>query len=187
MEEIEPPRPDPPRPAPPPRPTGGDAPGESGRAGGGAGGVGGGNDPGARGDISFTLVWKYSVNVQGRDQRGGPDVDIWILDPKGHRINTSSEGLGLGPTPEGGRADIDDRGAHGNGDGGGPERVFWPEGQAPAGKYTFGVRWYEGEGSARFVLRVYKGAKLVSTKSGLLRSTDKGNNSKLGVITSEKN
>jgi hypothetical protein len=85
-------------------------------------------------------------------------------------------------TPEGGKADFDDRGAHGNGDGGGPERVFWPDGKAPAGKYIYGVRWYQGVGSARFTLRVYQGDKLVDTKTGLLRSTDKGKNIKIGDI-----
>jgi hypothetical protein len=180
MKDPEPPPPEHARPE-PPNPPSGDLPGKSGKAGAGAGGRGAGEDPGARGDVSFTLVWKYDINVQGGDRRGGPDVDIWILDPLGHRISTSTEVLRR--TPEGGGADFDDRGAHGNGDGGGPERVFWPEGKAPVGKYVYGVRWYQGVGSARFILRVYQGDKLVDTKTGLLRSTDKGRNIELGVIT----
>ncbi|MBT3201679.1 MAG: hypothetical protein HN350_17395 [Phycisphaerales bacterium] len=179
MKDPEPRQPESPQPEPPHSPSG-DLPGRSGNAGAGAGGRGTGEDPGARGDVSFTLVWKYDVNVQGRDRRGGPDVDIWILDPLGGRISTSTDVLER--TPEGGKADFDDRGAHGNGDGGGPERVFWPDGKAPAGKYIYGVRWYQGVGSARFTLRVYQGDKLVDTKTGLLRSTDKGKNIKIGDI-----
>lgn len=182
MKDPEPPPPEPSRPE-LPNPPSGDLPGRSGKAGAGAGGRGTGEDPGARGDVSFTLVWKYDVDVQGIDRRGGPDVDIWILDPLGHRISTSTNVLER--TPEGGKADFDDRGAHGNGDGGGPERVFWPEGKAPAGKYVYGVRWYQGDGSARFTLRVYQGDKLVDTKTGLLRSTDKDRNIELGVIKNE--
>ena len=170
-------------PAPPRNPHVEGDPGREGAAGDGATGKAG-KDPGARGDVSFTLTWTYSQNVQGADRRGGPDVDIWVTDPLGQRINTSEERpIRKGPTPEGGRADFDDRGAHGDGNGGGPERVFWPKGKAPVGDYTYGVRWYQGEGSARFILRVYRGKELVATKKGLLTQRDKGRNVQLGKIS----
>lgn len=181
----------PPPPPPPPAPrrdvlAGGGDSGREGAAGGGGAGREG-KDVGARGDVSFTLTWTYNRDVQGRDRRGGPDVDIWVRDPTGQHINTSQDrGVGLGPTPEGGRADVDDRGGHGPGDGGGAERIFWPEGHAPVGTYTYGVRWYCGDGSARFTLRVYKGKgpTPVASKTGMLTERDKGKEIRLGEIVS---
>jgi hypothetical protein len=145
---------------------------------GGPGG-GGGKDPGARGDISFTLTWRHS----GSSRPKGPDIDIWVEDPKKQRLSTSGDGRGLGPTPEGGRIDIDDRGgwASGNkGNGGGPERVFWPQGGAPKGRYSFGVRYYQGDGTAAYTVRVYTGTNLVLTKEGVLNK--KGEKVPLGAV-----
>jgi len=174
-----PPRP-PVAPTPPALPPPGQ-PGQSGAAGGGGSGTGVGANPGARGDLSFTLIWTYSLGSQGRQGRGGPDVDIWVRDPLGRTINTSREGIGMGPTPEGGKADFDDQGAYGDGDGGGPERIFWPAGRAPAGRYRYGVRWYQGRGSARYKLHVYRGRNLLTTRTGVLTFDDKGKNIELGV------
>ena len=76
----------------------------------------------------------------------------------------------MGPTPEGGEIDFDDRGGSGEGDGGGPERVYWPLDASLPGKYSFGVRYYSGDGTANYALRVYKGETLVMTKTGSLSS-----------------
>lgn len=177
-------------PPPPPAPPTGSTGGREGASGGGGFGKGGtGKDPGAKGDVSFTLIWTYTIANQGILNSGGPDVDIWVTDPKGNTINTSQEGsTRMGPTAEGGHADIDDRGGHGQirSRGGGPERIFWPDGQAPAGKYRYGVRWFAGVGEARYTLRVYLGKNLVQTKTGLLNETDKGNNLELGTIETVK-
>ncbi len=150
--------------------------------GGVAGRKGGGKKPGkvitARGDISFILDWTYSQDRQGRFGRGGPDIDIWIIDPLKQKINTS--GGCLGPTPQGGQADVDHRGAYSNGHG--PERIFWPEGQAPKGKYIYGVRWFQGTGTVRYRIRVFRGKKLVAVKKGKLSQKAIGINKKLGTI-----
>ena len=125
--------------------------------------------------------------MQGLDNKGGPDIDIWVADPLGQVINTSEDKpIRLGPTPEGGRADFDDRGAYGQGDGGGPERIFWPVGKAPAGKYRYGVKWFKGLGAARYALRVYRGKKLAATKIGQLTDNDRDKRIELGVIVNGK-
>lgn len=157
-------------PPPSPRPSQDEgASGREGAAGGGGSGAGAAKDPGARGDASFTLTWTYTMNRQGTDGRGGPDIDIWVVDPLGQKISTSRDGMGMGPTQEGGQADFDDLGGYGQGDGGGPERIFWPDGKAPKGAYRFGVCWFQGQGTARYTLRVYRGRKMVEEKKGLLR------------------
>ena len=166
----------------------GDEAGKQGAAGGGGFGKGGeGNDPGAKGDASFTLTWGNYTSRQGHDpQGGGPDIDIWVKDPAKNIINTSGEGIiKLGPTSEGGRADIDDQGAYGDGNGGGPERIFWPTGKAPKGTYHYGVRWFQGTGTAQYTLRVYRGTTLVATKTGQLTDNDKGVNKELGTLSVE--
>ena len=161
-------------------------PGAEGATGGGGFGPGHGKDPGARGDVSFTLTWTYSVDRQGIKGHGGPDIDIWVKDPIGQVINTSQEGqFKQGPTPEGGRADFDDRGAYGDGNGGGPERIFWPTDKAPKGQYTYGVRWFQGIGSVKYTVKVYRGQGKVPemVKTGTLIDTDKGENKELGEVT----
>lgn len=131
-------------------------------------GIGEGVDPGARGNPSFTLTWSYSEDSEAE----GPDIDCWVVDPYGQTLSTSRDGYSLGPTPEGGEIDFDDQGATGPGDGGGPERVYWPDGQAPSGRYTYGVRYYEGIGTAYYTMRVYKNNTLVATKTGTLACPD---------------
>ena len=125
-----------------------------------------GADPGGTGDISFSIVWNWS----GSDSAEGPDIDIWVRDPNGHTLSTSRDGYGLGPCPDGGKIDYDDQGGTGPGDGGGPERVFWPTGNAPSGTYSYGVRYYEGSGTANYTLRRYKNGSLDSTHTGTLGS-----------------
>jgi len=166
----------------PPPPTGPPS-GTSGTSGGGSTGRSNvGEDPGARGDISFTLVWGYSIGRQGRDMRGGPDVDIWVMDPRGQVLSTSREGFALGPTPDGGRIDHDDLGGWGTGNGGGPERVYWPKGRAPAGKYTYGIVWYEGIGSANYTVKVYIGNTPHITKTGRVVAAQRRRRITLGTV-----
>lgn len=136
----------------------------------------GGEDPGGKGDISFTLTWSWYDS--GSE---GPDIDMWVLDPNGYRLSTSRDGYGLGPSPDNGQIDVDDRGAFGDGDGGGPERTFWPSGQAPAGKYTYGVRYYQGDGAVSYILNVYKGTVKVDSKSGYL--SEEGGSIEVGSYT----
>ena len=144
---------------------------------GGGGGGGGGDDPGGRGDISFTLTWTHS----GSSSSEGPDIDMYVTDPNGYKLSTSRDGYGLGPTPNGGSIDYDDRGGDGAGDGGGPERAFWPTGAADRGTYTFGVRYYSGTGTAYYTLRVYVGSTVAQTYTGTL--TSKGSQIQVGTYS----
>ena len=176
--------PPPPVPDPTPAQRVGD-PGREGAAGGGGGG-GGGPGIGARGDVSFTLSWTYDVGGQGPERKGGPDIDIWVMDPLGQRINTSDERpIRRGPTQQGGRADRDDQGGYGPGDGGGPERIFWPDNKSPSGTYRYGIRWFNGVGSVEYVVRVYLGKELVATKTGTLTSRDINKNIELGSVNQD--
>ncbi len=123
-------------------------------------------DPGARGDPTVTLLWTYS----GSSRPQGPDIDIWVTDPEGHTISTSR---GSPPvSADDGTFDFDDRGGWGTRDGDngkGPERVFWTQGKAPRGTYQYGVRFYQGDGTANYTVRVYRNGVLLATKSGTLR------------------
>lgn len=138
--------------------------------GGGNGGLGGaGSDPGPIGDVTFTLLWDYAGDAPG------PDVDLFVTDPLGQTLSTSREGFALGPTPEGGEIDRDEDGAGDTvigDDGGGPERAFWPTGQAPVGVYTFGVIYTEGFASpvpeVRYTLIVYADGSQVTQFVGAL-------------------
>jgi hypothetical protein len=136
------------------------------------------SDLGPRGDISFTLTWSW--NGSSRDE--GPDIDIWVTDPKGHTLSSSGYNYSLGPCLDGGEIDFDDSGGwgDGDGDGGGPERAYWPPGRGPSGTYTYGVRYYHGDGTADYILNVYKGRILYATKRGTL--TSKGNALTLGSV-----
>jgi hypothetical protein len=134
------------------------------------------NDLGPRGDISFTLTWSWNGSSRGE----GPDIDIWVTDPKGHTLSSSGYNYSLGPCPDGGEIDFDDLGGWGDGDGGGPERAYWPPRRGPSGTYTYGVRYYHGDGTANYILNVYKGRILYTTKTGTL--TSKGNAITLGSV-----
>jgi hypothetical protein len=125
-----------------------------------------GTDPGPNGDPTFTLVWGWSDSAMSE----GPDIDIWVEDPLGQLLATSRDGFGLGPTPQGGEIDYDDLGGWGSGDGGGPERCFWPNSQAPNGTFTFGVRYFQGDGTADYTLRIYKNSSLLSTYVGTVNT-----------------
>jgi len=137
-----------------------------------AAGPGEGTDPGAiladgtTGNPVFTLTWSHSEDNEG------PDIDMWVIDPTNTMLSTSRDGASLGPTAEGGAIDYDDQGETGSGDGGGPERAFWPEGSAPAGIYNYGVRYYTGSGTANYMFRVYKEGSVSATRTGTLLASD---------------
>ncbi|MBW2218689.1 MAG: hypothetical protein JRF40_04225, partial [Deltaproteobacteria bacterium] len=134
-------------------------------------GPGEGTDPGAilddgtTGNPVFTLTWSHLEADEG------PDVDMWVIDPTNAMLSTSRDGASLGPTAEGGAIDYDDQGETGSGDGGGPERAFWPAGSAPAGVYNYGVRYYTGSGSADYMFRVYKEGSVSATSTGTLSTS----------------
>ncbi len=90
------------------------------------------------GDPEFQLIWTYAGGGEG------PDLDLIVIDPLGQTLGPSQPG-GFGPTPQGGQIDVDDRGQFGLGDGGGPERAFWPAGSSPAGSYCYGLRYWSGD------------------------------------------
>jgi len=123
-------------------------------------------DPGARGDPTVTLLWTHS----GSSRPEGPDIDIWVTDPEGRTVSTSR---GTPPvSADNGTFDFDDRGGWGTRDGDngkGPERVFWTQGKAPRGTYEYGVRFYRGDGTANYTVRVYRNGVLLATKSGTLK------------------
>jgi hypothetical protein len=132
--------------------------------------TGEGADPGAVlsdgtvGNPVFTLTWSHLENNEG------PDIDMFVIDPNHATLSTSRDGAGLGPTAEGGAIDYDDQGETGPGDGGGPERAFWPTGRMPAGIYTYGIKYYAGSGEADYTFRVYKNGSLDKTLQGTLSS-----------------
>lgn len=121
----------------------------------------------ARGDVSFVLTWKH----RGDSRPNGPDIDIRVTDPKGNILSSSARRY-MGPTKEGGQVDQDDEGGYAEkgdqGSGGGPERVFWPKGKAPAGTYQFSAEMADGDGTALFSIEVfYKGKKIASVGNQL--------------------
>lgn len=119
-----------------------------------------GSDVGGRGDVSWTLTWSYS----GSEESEGPDIDLWVQSPSGYTVsgvNRSSGNLAL---------DVDDRGAFGSGDGGGPERIYFSS-DMTLGTYEYGVRWYQGDsGTVRYTIRLYHGSTLVGEDSGNLNA-----------------
>ena len=100
-----------------------------------------------------------------------PDIDMWVIDPTNAMLSTSRDGASLGPTAEGGAIDYDDQGETGPGDGGGPERAFWPAGSSPAGVYNYGIRYYTGSGPADYMFRVYKEGSVSATSTGTLSTS----------------
>lgn len=115
------------------------------------------------GDVSFALTWTWTDSTYAQ----GPDIDLWVEDPNNERLHSSRGYYSLGPTPtNGGLIDLDDQGGTGPGDGGGAERAYWPENRAPAGDYTFGVRYFAGNGTANYTITIYKGAEIVATETG---------------------
>ncbi|MBC2713396.1 MAG: hypothetical protein HGJ94_21080 [Desulfosarcina sp.] len=130
-----------------------------------------GTDPGAVlsdgtvGNPVFTLTWSHMESNEG------PDIDMWVIDPNHVMLSTSRDGASLGPTAEGGAIDFDDQGETGDGDGGGPERAFWPAGQMPAGVYTYGIYYYTGSGEADYTFRIYKEGSLARSWNGTINSS----------------
>jgi len=134
-----------------------------------------GTDVGARGNVSWTLTWSYA----GSEVSGGPDIDLWVKSPSGYTVS------GVNRTQGELALDVDDRGGFGSGNGGGPERIYFP-GTITAGIYEYGVRWYAGTaGTASYTLRLYNGTTIVGTNSGQLSapSTTPGSFAKVSQVS----
>lgn len=130
--------------------------------------AGSGDHPDAIGDVSFSLVWTHQTTDEG------PDIDIWVTDPYNQTLSASRDAYALGPTPEGGIIDHDDLGRYGTGNGGGPERAYWPIGAAPSGTYTFGINFYSGQSGEQVQISflVYRGTTIIATYAGTYTNGD---------------
>jgi hypothetical protein len=120
-------------------------------------------DPGGMGEVSFILVWGYDSDDQG------PDIDLHVVDPDGKHIYFGNK---LG------HFDMDDRGASGPGDGGGPERAHWSP--ALVGDYTYFAHWYDNVSDASYangkiyVYRKLNGEQILqTTRSFTVSATDR--------------
>jgi hypothetical protein len=108
---------------------------------------------GQTGDISFRLTWS-----------GPQDLDLYVTEPSGETIyyshNTSATN---------GQLDVDSNAGCSNVSASPTENVFWPEGSAPHGTYTFWANSYsscDGSSTANFTLRVFEGETVVRTING---------------------
>lgn len=101
------------------------------------------------GDVKVTLKWE----TQG-------DVDLYLIDPKGHNIYHNSKSCGCG-----GALDVDDQ------RGTGPENIFFPKGTASQGNYKVKVKNYGITSSVGYTLFIYAKGK-TKTYSGTLVTKD---------------
>ncbi len=85
------------------------------------------------GDVQATLTWDNSS-----------DIDLWVFAPNGEVVSYANP-----RTPSGGQLDVDDRDGHG------PENIFWPDGQAPSGRYEIHVHHYQGENNTRYLVLLH--------------------------------
>jgi uncharacterized protein YfaP (DUF2135 family) len=75
------------------------------------------------------------------------DLDLWVSDPSGERVWFRNR-----TAVSGGTLEFDDT------NGFGPERIYWPSGEAPPGVYTIQIDHYAGPTAAGWrVLRVVDG------------------------------
>lgn len=84
------------------------------------------------GDVQVTLTWDNTS-----------DLDLWVTDPSGEKIYYANS-----TSASGGELDFDDT------DGFGPENIYWPLGEAPAGEYFCQVHYYSGTGTANYTVRI---------------------------------
>ncbi len=132
----------------------------------------------AAGDISFVLTWELTWDdddyIWGgysswNWNSGYADMDIWVTEANGTTLSSSKEAgtVGLGPTASGGLIDIDDDGhEYYSGSTFGPERAYWPDGDAPVGEYRYGVRYFAGSAHVLYELKVYFGIELINEHKG---------------------
>lgn len=113
------------------------------------GGRGGGGRPLGTGDVSFRIYWTPRSH----------DIDLHVVDPNGHHLWYKAPGC-----PCNGILDRDDR------TGGGPENIFWPEGKAPRGRYTYYAFYFEGTGRKTVVLQVRKKGEIVEKQTVVLET-----------------
>lgn len=98
------------------------------------------------GDVQITLTWDTET-----------DQDLHVIDPAGDRIFFSS------PTSaSGGTLDFD------NTSGFGPENIFWPQGQAPNGRYKVQVVYFGGSGVTNIGVVVTRSDAPTQTFNGTL-------------------
>ncbi len=111
---------------------------------------------GQDGNPRFNLQFTNEQNV---------DLDLYVKTPAGNIINYSN------PTADGGSLDVDclcgDCGQGPN------ENIFWENGTAENGTYTYWVDYYSDCGgtastSSNFTLRVVKNGVVLETKTGTL-------------------
>jgi len=112
-----------------------------------------GGSQGQTGDVSFRLTWS-----------GPQDLDLYVTEPSGETIyygNTESDTHG--------QLDVDSNYPCSNTSQSPTENIFWPEGEAPHGTYTFWADFYrtcDGSSTASFTLRVFEGETVVRTING---------------------
>jgi hypothetical protein len=112
-----------------------------------------GGSQGQTGDISFRLTWN-----------GPQDLDLYVTEPSGETIYYGNTSSGTN-----GQLDVDSNYPCSNTSSSPTENVYWPEGQAPHGTFTFWADHYsscDGATNAPFTLRVFEGETVVRTING---------------------
>ena len=114
-----------------------------------------GGSQGQTGDVSFRLTWS-----------GKQDLDLYVVEPSGEQIywdHTQSATQG--------QLDVDSNFPCSDTSPSPTENIFWPEGKAPHGTFTFWVDHYDscdGSTTASFTLRVFEGEVVVRTINGTI-------------------
>jgi hypothetical protein len=106
------------------------------------------------GDVQITLIWN-STN----------DLDLWVTDPQGALIYYNAR-----DSVSGGELDVDANPGCQNLTSQPVENIYWPSGQAPAGKYVVAVNYYQQcdtRAATPFTVRMLVDGQ-VQTFSGIL-------------------
>jgi len=107
------------------------------------------------GDIAFRLFWP-----------GAADLDLYVRDPEGQRLSFANR-----KSDSGGILDIDCNATPGQICWKPIENVYWPQGNAPQGKYLYSVHFlqtHDGRETVRFTIQVLLGDTVVKSNSGTL-------------------
>jgi hypothetical protein len=120
-------------------------------------------------------AWQYEISCADPNevcmvgQDGSPrfnlkfannvDFDLHVIDPSGYEISYTNT-----TSPSGGTLDVDmTSGPNGS------ENVYWIDGTAPSGVYTYWVHFYSGtDNSSSFSITVSENGNIISTQSGVL-------------------
>jgi hypothetical protein len=114
-----------------------------------------GGSQGQTGDVSFRLTWS-----------GPQDLDLYVIEPSGELIY-----FGHSTSATHGELDVDSNAGCGSPSPSPTENVFWPEGSAPHGTYTFYARRWSACSATTtpaFTLRVFEGSTVVRTINGTM-------------------